>query len=41
MTTLVLEFIKGKNDDATKFTIFHSNSKVEITIIESCIDDIF
>ena len=44
MTTLIIEFRKIKNDDATKHTTFYSNSKIETiingTIIWSDIDDV-
>ena len=41
MTTLVLVFKKIESDDKTKYNTFYSNSKVEIIVNESDIDDIF
>ena len=40
-TTLVLEFKKIENDDGTKKTTLHSNSKTEAIINESDNDDTF
>ena len=39
--TLVIELKKTESDDATKYTPFSSNSKAEMIINESNIDDIF
>ena len=39
--TLVIELKKTESDDATKYTTFSSNSKAEMIINESNIDDIF
>ena len=40
VTELVLEFKKGENDDETKYTFLNSNSKTEVIINKSDIDDI-
>ena len=41
MITLVLVFKKIENEDKTKYDTFHLNSKVEIIINKSEIDDVF
>ena len=41
VATLVLLFKNIENYDKTKHDAFHSNSKAEITIIESDFDDVF
>ena len=41
MTTLALEFKKLESVDATKYTTFYSNSKAEMNINESNIDNVF
>ena len=41
MTTLVLVFKKIENEDKIKYDTFYSNSKAEIIINESDIDDVF
>ena len=41
MKTFVLVFKKIKSDDKTKYDTFYSNSKAEIIINESDIDDVF
>ena len=41
MTTLVLMFKKIENEDKTKYDNFYPNSKAEIIINESDIDDVF
>ena len=41
MKTFVLVFKKIKSDDKTKYDTFYSNSKAEIFINESDIDDVF
>ena len=41
VATLVLLFKNIENYDNTKHDAFHSNSKAEITIIESDFDDVF
>ena len=41
VTALVIVFKITKSDDATKYSTFHPNSKVETVIIESDIDDVF
>ena len=41
VATLVLLFKNIENYDKTKRDAFHSNSKAEITIIESDFDDVF
>ena len=41
LTTLVLVFKKIESEDKTRFDIFYSNSKVEVTINEGDIYDVF
>ena len=41
VATLVLMFKKIESEDNTKFDTFYSNSKAEVTINESDIDDVF
>ena len=41
VTTLVSEFKKIECDDETKYDTFYSNSKAEIIVNESDIDDVF
>ena len=41
VTTMILEFKKIESDDATNYSTFYSNSKIETIINESDIDDIF
>ena len=41
LTTLALVFKEIEGEDETRFDIFYSNSKVEITITEGDIDDVF
>ena len=41
MTTLVLVFKKIESEDKTTFDNFYSNSKAEVIINESDIDDVF
>ena len=41
MTALVLVFKKIESDDKTKYDTFCSNSKIEIIMNESNIDDVF
>ena len=41
VTALVLEFKKIESEDKTKYDTFYSNSKAEIIINESDIDDVF
>ena len=41
MTTLVFVFKKIESEDKTKYDTFYSNSKAEIIINESDIDDVF
>ena len=41
MTTLVLVFKKIESDDKTRYDTFYSDSKAEIIINESDIDDVF
>ena len=41
VTTLVLVFKKIESEDKTKYDTFYSNSKAEIIISESDIDDVF
>ena len=41
MTTLVLVLKKIENEDKTKYDSFYLNSKVEIVINKSEIDDVF
>ena len=41
VATLVLLFKNIENYDKTKYDAFHSNSKAEITVIESDFDDVF
>ena len=41
VATLVLMFKKIESEDNTKFDTFYSNSKPEVTINESDIDDVF
>ena len=41
MSTLALVFKKIENEYKTKYDNFYSNSKAEITINESDIDDVF
>ena len=41
MTTLFLVFKKLESEDKTKYDTFYSNSKAEIIISESDIDDVF
>ena len=41
MITLVLVFEKIESEDKTKYDTFYSNSKAEIIINESNIDDVF
>ena len=41
MTTVVLVFKKIESEDKTKYDTFHSNSKAEIIINGSNIDDVF
>ena len=38
---VVLVFKKIESEDKTKYDIFHSNSKTEIIVNESDIDDVF
>ena len=41
VTTLVLVFKKIESEDKTKYNNFYSNSKIEMIINESDIDDVF
>ena len=41
MTTLVIEFEKTENDNATKYSMFYSNQKVKTVFNESDTDDLF
>ena len=41
MTTLVLVFKRIESEDQTNYDTFYSNSKSEIAINESDIDDVF
>ena len=41
MAVLVLGFKKTESEDKTKYDTFYSHSKVETTISESNIDDVF
>ena len=41
MTTLVLEFKKIESEDKIKYDTFYSNSKAEVIINDSDIDDVF
>ena len=41
VTTVILVFKKIENDDKTKYDTFYLNSKAEIIINESDIDDVF
>ena len=41
MTTLVLEFKKIESEDKIKYDTFYSNSKAEVIINDSGIDDVF
>ena len=41
VATLALVFKKIESEDKTKYDTFYSNSKAEIIIIESDIDDVF
>ena len=41
MIALIVNFLKIESDDATRYTTFYSNSKVETITNESKIDDLF